>query len=58
MRQDSMVIAHERLERALEALHRIQLFEVPIEHYRAALDARMEVAFVVGMLKANIEGVA
>jgi hypothetical protein len=55
MRQDSMVIALERLEKALEALRTIGFSDGPIATYSAALTARMEVAYVVGQLRAYVE---
>ena len=55
MRQDSMKVVHERLERALEALRTIGFSDVPIGCYRAAQTARLEVAYVAGLLKAHTE---
>jgi hypothetical protein len=55
MRQDSMVIALERLDKALEALRTIQLGDAPFPTYSAVFHARLEIAQVAGMLTASLK---
>lgn len=55
MRQDDMVFALERLDKALEALRTIQLPDVPFATYSAVFAARMEVAQVAGMLTGSLK---
>ena len=53
--QLSLVVAVERLEKALEGLRTVQLTQVPFESYKAVFNARMDIAQAVGLLKSSVE---